>query len=57
MHDEVLQITSKKEASTWLVTRVYPVGDLVDANHTDLMTAITDTVAPKLGTRRTAQPA
>ena len=48
IRDDVLQITTKEEGSTWLMTRTYPVGDLIEGNDYDsLIEAITNTVAPK----------
>lgn len=47
--DEVLLITTPEQAESQLLTRTYPVGDLVDgndANYDNLIEAITSTVKP-----------
>ena len=49
IRDEVLLITNKDEAAAWLVTRTYPVGDLVaaaqdEASFKSLLEAIATTV-------------
>jgi hypothetical protein len=47
IEDEVLLITTREKASTLLVTRTYPVGDLVENDkYADLINALTDTVKP-----------
>lgn len=51
IRDEVLLITLNNEADAWLVTRTYPVGDLVaaaqdEASFKSLLEAITTTVGP-----------
>ncbi len=48
IRDDVLQITTRKTAATWLMTRTYPVGDLADGQDYDsLVKAITTTVDPE----------
>ncbi len=48
IQDEVLLITSAEKASCMLVTRTYPVGDLVaDGDHADLTDALTGTIKPQ----------
>jgi hypothetical protein len=47
IEDEVLLITTTEKASTCLVTRAYPVGDLVESDkYGDLINALTETVKP-----------
>jgi hypothetical protein len=46
VRDDVLLLTTKDEADGWLVTRIYPVGDISDQQgFSDLVDAITSTVA------------
>ncbi len=46
VRDDVLQITSKAAADNWLVTRIYPVGDISDQQgFSDLVEVITSTIA------------
>ena len=46
VRDDVLQITTQDEADNWLVTRIYPVGDISDQqNFSDLVGVITSTIA------------
>jgi len=48
IRDEVLQFTTKEEAATWLITRTYPIGDLVENKDYDsLIEAITTSVVPR----------
>jgi len=45
IRDEVLQLTTKEEADNWLITRTYPIGDLLDGKDYDsLVEAITSSV-------------
>lgn len=45
IRDEVLQLTTKEEAATWLITRTYPIADLLDGKDYDnLVEAITSSV-------------
>ncbi len=46
VRDDVLQITTKDEADNWLVTRIYPVGDISDQqDFSDLVGVITSSIA------------
>ncbi len=48
IRDEVLLITTKEEADTWLITRTYPIGDLLEGKDYDsLIDAITNSVDSK----------
>jgi hypothetical protein len=48
IRDEVLQLTTKEEAATWLITRTYPIGDLLEGKDYDnLIEAITNSVDSK----------
>ena len=48
VRDEVLQLTTKDEAATWLITRTYPIGDLLEGKDYDsLVDAITNSVDSK----------
>jgi hypothetical protein len=48
IRDEVLLITTKEEADTWLITRTYPISDLLDGKDYDsLVDAITTAVDSK----------
>jgi hypothetical protein len=45
IRDEVLQFTTKEEASVWVITRTYPIGDLLEGNNYDnLIDAITTSI-------------
>ncbi len=50
LRDEVLLLTTEEQASQWLLTRTYPVGDLVASadfsDVSDLCQAITSTIRP-----------
>lgn len=48
VRDEVLQITTKEVARDWLITRTYPIGDLLEGKDYDnLIEAITNSVDSK----------
>ena len=48
VRDEVLLFTTKEEAATWLITRTYPIADLLEGKDYDnLIEAITNSVDPK----------
>jgi len=48
IRDEVLQFTTKEEAATWLITRTYPIADLLEGKDYDsLIDAITNSVDSK----------
>jgi len=48
IRDEVLLITSKEEAATWLITRTYPIADLLEnKDYDNLVEAITSSVDSK----------
>jgi hypothetical protein len=48
IRDEVLQFTSKEEAATWLITRTYPIGDLLEGkDYSNLIDAIENSVDSK----------
>jgi hypothetical protein len=48
IRDEVLLITTKEEAATWLITRTYPIADLLEGKDYDnLVEAITNSVDSK----------
>lgn len=48
IRDDVLQITTGEQAEAWLMTRTYPVGDLIEENDYDsIIEAITSTVVPQ----------
>ncbi len=48
IRDEVLQITTKEEAASWLITRTYPIADLLEGKDYDnLIEAITNSVESK----------
>lgn len=48
IRDEVLLLTTKEEAATWLITRTYPIADLLEGRDYDsLVDAITNSVDSK----------